>query len=136
MLKKITATAAILMGSNLVLEVSIYARSVYLNGQDITSARVQTLKKVNLKIDENGDIYIEAPHYHVNEETTYTPLSSYNKKLNAPKHGDAGPTSTTVLGTPGEAKVADPVISAPATQAPIENAPPKLQDKPGEKTGG
>ena len=47
---------------------SVYGRSIYLNGVDVSSARNQFLKNVNLRIDENGNIYIEAPHYQINEE--------------------------------------------------------------------
>jgi hypothetical protein len=61
-------------------------RNVYLNGVDISSARSQDLKGVDLHINETGDIFIIAPHYQVNEEDTYVPLSKYVQGLNAPEH--------------------------------------------------
>lgn len=60
---------------------SLYAplalsRSVFLNGTDISSAKTQYLKKVDVKIDEKGDLHIVAPHYQVQEENTFVPLSA------------------------------------------------------------
>jgi hypothetical protein len=62
------------------------ARSVFLNGIDVSSARNQTLKNVQIKINENGDVFIIAPHYQVNEEETYTPLSRYVQGSSGPVH--------------------------------------------------
>lgn len=55
---------------------SAWARSVYLNGIDISSARHQSMKNVNIRIDGDGNLFIEGVHYQVNEENTYYPLSS------------------------------------------------------------
>lgn len=55
---------------------SALARSVYLNGIDISSARHQSMKNVNIRIDGEGNLFIEGSHYQVNEENTYYPLSS------------------------------------------------------------
>ena len=41
------------------------ARSVFLNGVDITSVRSQTFKDATVTIDSNGDIRISAPGYKV-----------------------------------------------------------------------
>ena len=57
-----------------------HARNVYLNGMDISSTRNQKLEKVNLMIDENGQIFIEAEHYQVQEKTSYKPISSWQQK--------------------------------------------------------
>lgn len=62
------------------------ARSIFLNGIDVSSARNQTLRNVQIKINENGDIFIIAPHYQVNEEETYTPLSRYVPGSTGPAH--------------------------------------------------
>lgn len=62
------------------------ARSIYLNGTDISSARSQELKGVDLVINEKGDVFIIAPQYQVNEEDSYIPLSKYVQGLNGPKH--------------------------------------------------
>ena len=65
---------------------SAEARSLFLNGVDISSARSQELKNVTVQINENGDIFIIAPHYQVNEEDTYVPLSKYVQGINLPVH--------------------------------------------------
>lgn len=61
-------------------------RSVFLNGIDISSAKSQDLKHVDIHISENGDLFVIAPHYQVNEEDTYIPLSKYVQGLNQPAH--------------------------------------------------
>ncbi|MGE0172864.1 MAG: hypothetical protein AB7T49_08770 [Oligoflexales bacterium] len=63
-----------------------FARSVYLNGQDISSVRSTTLKNVNILIDDKGSVYIEAPHYKVDEQNTYLPLSRSNTPEGKPQH--------------------------------------------------
>jgi hypothetical protein len=49
-------------------------RSIYLNGENISSIRDQELDNVNLKIDNNGNIFIEAQQYEVGTEQSYHPL--------------------------------------------------------------
>jgi hypothetical protein len=65
-------------------------RLVFLNGVDISAARGQQLKKVDVQIAENGDIYISAPHYQVHEEDSYVPLSQYVQGLSHPSHTKPG----------------------------------------------
>ena len=64
------------------------ARSVYLNGFDISSAYSQDLKNVNIHINERGDIFISAPHYTVNVEDSYMPLSRYHQQKESLSHKD------------------------------------------------
>lgn len=61
-------------------------RSLFLNGIDISSARSQDLKNVDVHINDAGDVFIIAPHYQVNEEDTYIPLSKYVQDLNQTAH--------------------------------------------------
>ena len=70
----------------LVNTTSSQARNLYLNGIDISSARHQNLENVQVKIDGQGNIYISAPHYQVNEENTYIPLSRWDRRINGPEH--------------------------------------------------
>ena len=65
---------------------SSQARNLYLNGIDISSARHQNLENVQVKIDGQGNIYISAPHYQVNEENTYIPLSRWDRRISGPQH--------------------------------------------------
>ncbi len=63
----------------LLLSGTVSARSLYLNGTDISSARNQTLKNVVVRINDHGDVFLEAPQYQVSEEDTFVPLSNKNK---------------------------------------------------------
>ena len=49
-------------------------RTLYMNGDNISSIRNQVLENVNVKIDQYGNIYIEAPQYEVASEQSYHPL--------------------------------------------------------------
>lgn len=49
-------------------------RVLFLNGENISSIRNQELENVNIRIDKNGNIYIEAPQYEVSTEQSYHPL--------------------------------------------------------------
>jgi len=67
-------------------------RRIYLNGVDISSAKHQSLKQVDLRIDGQGNLFIEAPHYDVTEESTYIPLSSLaTETASRPLHKSGGP---------------------------------------------
>lgn len=50
------------------------ARMVYLNGKNISSVREQQLNGVNVRIDAQGNLYISAPQYEVQESSHYRPL--------------------------------------------------------------
>src|SRR5688572_30489857 len=113
-----------------------FARSVYMNGVDISSARNQNLAKVNIRIDENGNIFIEAPHYQVNEEYSFTPLSSWMESLSTPEH------KTRSAMPHKDAKVVPSIPSIPADEVKadakpeVEKEEPNLQNKAGTKIGG
>jgi hypothetical protein len=123
-------------------------RSVFLNGVDISSARSQELKNVDLVINEQGDVFITAPHYQVNEEDTYVPLSKFVQGASAPEHKppqavgagippagtDAHPASIGQLpkaGTPVDATGAPAGdAAAPADPAPAPAADGKAAVQP------
>ncbi|MFW7381654.1 MAG: hypothetical protein ACOH5I_22795 [Oligoflexus sp.] len=78
-------------------------RRIFLNGVDISSAKHQLLKQVDIKIDGQGHLYIEAPHYDVTEESTYIPLSSLaTESASRPRHKTPGPI-------PKSASTVDPI---------------------------
>jgi hypothetical protein len=85
-----------------------YARNVFLNGVDISSARHQQMENIALRIDGDGNIFIIAPHYQVNEESTYIPLSSWKQSPAAPKNKKPGP-----LAINGENLPSHPALSEP-----------------------
>ena len=78
------------------------ARSLYLNGIDISGAKGQELHGVNMRIGENGDVYIEGPNYQVSDEDSFTPLSTYVHHLNRPNHkpADSLPQAISAVGKP------------------------------------
>lgn len=84
---------------------TVLARTIFLNGVDISAAKSQDLKNVTVHIDERGDVYISAPHYQVNEENTFMPLSKYVQGLNAPKHESIKPAPVSGMMTTPENKV-------------------------------
>lgn len=95
-------------------------RSIFLNGSDISGARNQQLKNVDVQIAENGDLFIVAPHYQVAEEDAFTPLSKFVQGMNAPVHK-----------APQKISNADPVnMPAPVHQEPkaLEKEPTPAED--------
>ena len=74
----------------LLLTNTAYGRNIYLNGTDISSARNQLMENVNINIDAMGNIFIIAPQYQVNEESTYIPLSSWNQAPGKPVRKEPG----------------------------------------------
>lgn len=67
-------------------------RSVYLNGIDISSVRNQSLSQVDIKVDEKGNLYIVAPQYEVQQESTFVPLGKQtNGQLSPVEHKRPAP---------------------------------------------
>lgn len=129
-------------------------RGIFMNGTDISGARNQFLKNVDVQISESGDIFIIAPHYQVSEEDAYTPLSRFVQGINAPAHkppqkvsqdGAAPPVTKQAFGQPTEmqgmktpdgspmaqptAKAGTPLdpVAQPATEK-VEDPPPALPE--------
>lgn len=97
------------------ISASIFARNIYVNGVDITSANNQEMRKVDVRIDERGDIHISAPHYVVHEQESYHPLSSQTMKskpeTTRPMHKTMAPLTT-------------------GRQSAVEQAPTSQEDAP------
>ena len=114
---------------------TVGSRSIFLNGVDISSAKSQDLKHVDIHISESGDLFIIAPHYQVNEEDTYVPLSKYVQGLNQPAHKapqaiEAGRTRELPSDVPGggqllpkAGEVPLPVAASPGLQAKAGSTP-------------
>ncbi|MCX6131087.1 MAG: hypothetical protein NTX25_18775 [Proteobacteria bacterium] len=72
-------------------------RVIYLNGIDISAAKNQALEQVNVRIDAQGHIYIEAPQYEVQQETSFVPLSGQMPgHPSLPEHKAPGPLTRQV----------------------------------------
>jgi hypothetical protein len=53
---------------------NVPVQTVYLNGVNVVGLRNQTMKGVNIRFDENGNVFIDAPQYEVQYDTSYHPL--------------------------------------------------------------
>lgn len=84
-------------------------RVIYLNGVDISSAKNQSLEQVNIRIDAQGHIYIEASQYEVQQDTTFVPLSRQMPlHPNLPEHKIPGPMSKQVEAPASKQELASP----------------------------
>ena len=118
---------------------TLLARNVYVNGTDISSARHQLMENVNVRIDGDGNLFIEAPHYQVNEESTYIPLRR-NVSDARPEHRPGGimPPQLTKAGSDrgepeGDAPATmrpPPAPAAPAAQPAAQPGAPAAQGAP------
>lgn len=136
----------ILIGLSCCFSQKILARSIFLNGVDISSAKTQQLKKVDVKIDEKGDIHIMAPHYQVHEENTFVPLSAgrvrlpvhIDEPLHFQKEGDMPGVPEQIMHGADKSvkKISDAQAVKPAQEAkPVEKASDaKPIEKPELKT--
>lgn len=53
------------------------ARRLFINGIEASNLRQLDLKRVDLQIQDNGDIYITAPHYQLTTTEQFVPLHEY-----------------------------------------------------------
>jgi hypothetical protein len=88
------------------LALSTGNRSVFLNGIDISSAKNQSMQQVNIKIDSQGNVYIEAPQYEAQQESTFVPLGPRRALPGMiPQHRAPGPLPNR-LEQPAQAELA------------------------------
>lgn len=59
---------------------------LYINGIDVTGMTNQKLDQVSIQIDGAGNIFIQAPQYHVEEQVTYHPVSGADPRPEHPMH--------------------------------------------------
>ncbi len=109
---------------------ALSGRSLFLNGTDISSARNQLLKNVTLRIDEEGNVFIEAPHYNVREESEYLPISkwagskhpAHNATVRALPHPQTAGTAAPGAMPITNSSAAGPGAAMPAPGAPTQSA--------------
>ncbi len=139
----------------------LLGRSVFLNGSDVSGARNQSLKNVDLHINENGDILIQAAQYQVNSTETYKPFRkqqvlTQGARQFVPEHKKPTQLSPTQLkdvtgqipGQSPEIVNGDAITTAPVSKETSESQPTgaeenlndlevskdRLAPKPGSKT--
>lgn len=108
--------AALILASTL-LPAAALAASVYLNGVKIDGVTNQKFEKATVRIDEKGDVHINAPGYAVRVETAPAPV--------APVAPLPAPATAPAAAAPAPAV---PAAAAPATPpaAAAPEAPPTL----------
>lgn len=106
-------SAAVFTLAVMMAPVTALAASVYLNGVRIDGVTNQKFEKATVRIDEKGDVHINAPGYAVRVETASAPQA-------------APVTPPPVPAAPAPAAPA-PATAAPAASAPAApDAPPTL----------
>ena len=111
-----------------------FGRSVYLNGIDISSAVTQDVKNVDVRIDERGDIFIFAPHYQVNEEDAYTPLSRQKPKTAIPEHKPPAPMTVESAAALSEKMAEEAKSRKEAPSEPEQQEPPARAAEPASES--
>ena len=107
-------SAAVFPLAVMMAPVTALAASVYLNGVRIDGVTNQKFDKATVRIDEKGDVHINAPGYAVRVETVPAPQA-------APVPPQPAPA------VPAPAAPAPATTAAPATPAPAApDAPPTL----------
>jgi hypothetical protein len=106
-------SAALFVLAALMAPATALAASVYLNGVRIDGVTNQKFEKATVRIDDKGDVHINAPGYAVRVESAPAPMA-------APAPVALPPAA------PAAAAPAPPVAAAPATPPPAPDAPPSL----------
>ncbi|MDY7230886.1 hypothetical protein [Hyalangium rubrum] len=115
-------TAALVSLAALMAPASAFAGSVYLNGVRIDGVTNQKFEKATVRIDDKGDVYIDAPGYAVRVMTAPpTPAAPATPVPVAP----APPPPAAAPAAPAQAPAAAPAPVAPAP-APAPDEPARL----------
>jgi len=106
------------------------ARSVYVNGTDVSSARNQVMEGVTVRIDSDGNVFVDAPHYQVNEESTYIPLRRHANEAR-PEHrqGASLPAELRKMGVLPAGRPSDGSVDSGTVVGPIGPADSELPAK-------
>jgi hypothetical protein len=111
---RLNLPAAVFVLVGLMAPAVALAASVYLNGVRIDGVTNQKFEKATVRIDEKGDVHINAPGYAVRVETAPAPVAPPPAPAAAPAPAAPAPA------TP-------PAAAAPATPPPAApDAPPTL----------
>ncbi|MBN1210409.1 MAG: hypothetical protein JXB05_36485 [Myxococcaceae bacterium] len=115
--RSIFATALIALAALMVPGTAL-AASVYLNGVRIDGVTNQKFEKATVRLDENGDVHIDAPGYAVRVQTV---PSTAPAPTPAPTPAPAAPVAAPTAPPPA-APVAPPAPTPPAPAEPEEPA--------------
>lgn len=122
--------SSLLVISPLLTAAASGGRSVYLNGVDISAAKNQALSQADIKIDSKGDIYISAPQYEVQQESTFVPLGRQQiGQSSAIEHKKAGALHRKAQ-APSAAEPAEELVSPSETGDTLSQ--PEASEPPSE----
>lgn len=104
------------------------ARTLTLNGVNISGLRSQEFENVEVRIDANGNVELRAPHYEVRQDASYHPLFP-GELPRLPKE------RTRPMDLPEGRYSKRPVLDAPpVSAAPSERDVPPLASPPGARS--
>jgi hypothetical protein len=108
----------------------------FVNGAEATNLRNVEMQNVSIRINENGDIFIQAPQYQLQTSDKFIPIDDYQKKnlppqpniaQDLPVHREPGPLRH------GDRKPDEPPPAAIETTQGSSAAPSALIPKEGKK---
>lgn len=93
--------AVIVCGSVLLAPEAGHARSIFLNGVDISNARNQSLEGVDIRIDAEGNVFIIGNHYEIHQQQPLPPLVPQTSlPRTPPPHKPGGKRSSSAIDSP------------------------------------
>lgn len=119
---------------------SASARSIYLNGVDISNARNQSLEGVDIRIDAEGNVFIIGNHYEIYQQQPVAPLVPKAESPGSPHQSRATPKrpSGTIdgpAGRPPQFKSGAASAKAQLRARPLKARPP-VADRSSPAQGG
>jgi hypothetical protein len=110
-------------------------RTITLNGVDVNALRGETLENVTVRIDEQGNVAIMAPHYEVSTDATFHPLLPTElprvpKARTAPRDLPQGRFSKDLRGSDGGLGRREPWSPAPRPGAPARTPEARVEVLP------
>lgn len=80
-----------------------HARSIFLNGVDISNARNQSLEGVDIRIDAEGNVFIIGNHYEIHQQQPLPPLVPQTSlPRTPPPHKPGGKRSSAIDSPAGQ----------------------------------
>lgn len=90
------------------------ARSIFLNGVDISNARNQSLEGVDIRIDAEGNVFIIGNHYEIYQQQPVAPLVPHVESPGTPQRSGSTPKLPPSLqGAAPGATITNPAGRAP-----------------------
>jgi hypothetical protein len=107
------------------------ARSIFLNGADVSGVRNQSMNDVSVHIDDLGNVMISAPQYKIHDRSRYHPINKQNKPTHQTSaiSADAHGTVHALPSHPEKGAVAEVNVEVPAGEVPPKALKAETNDK-------